>query len=76
MVRPVCWLKLALYGHPLAGFFWEKHLRTALAKLGFEPIKVETSAGKLEYERQQRALSESARPLRVELIRRLENILA
>ena len=44
--------------------------------LGFEPIKVETSAGKLEYELQQRALSESARPLREELIRRLENILA
>lgn len=44
--------------------------------LGFEPIKVETSVGKLEYEHQQRALSESARPLREELIRRLENILA
>jgi hypothetical protein len=44
--------------------------------LGFEPIKVETSTGKLEYERQQRALSEAAKPLREELIKRLENILA
>jgi hypothetical protein len=46
------------------------------SSLGFEPIKVETSAGKLNYERQQRALSETAKPLRGELIRRLENILA
>ena len=44
--------------------------------LGFEPIKVETSAGKLEYERQQRSLSEAAKPLRAELIKRIENILA
>ena len=44
--------------------------------LGFGPIKVETSAGKLEYERQQRSLSEAAKPLRAELIMRLENILA
>ncbi len=43
--------------------------------LGFGPIKVETSAGKLEYERQQRSLSEAAKPLRAELIMRLENIL-
>jgi hypothetical protein len=44
--------------------------------LGFEPIKVETPAGKLEYERQQRSLSQVALPLREELIRRLENILS
>ena len=44
--------------------------------LGFGPIKVETSAGKLEYERQQRSLSEAAKPLRAELIMRLENILS
>ena len=44
--------------------------------LGFDPIKVETSAGKLEYERQQRALSEAAKPLRADLIKRLKNILA
>ena len=44
--------------------------------LGFEPIKVETSAGKLEYERQQRSVSDAAKPLRAELIKRLENILA
>ena len=44
--------------------------------LGFESIKVETSAGKLVYESQQRALSQAAKPLREELIKRLERILA
>jgi len=43
--------------------------------LGFEPVKVETPEGKLEYERRQRALSETARPLRQELIAQLERIL-
>jgi hypothetical protein len=44
--------------------------------LGFEPIKVETPAGKLAYERQQRSLSAAALPLREELIKRLEKILS
>jgi hypothetical protein len=37
---------------------------------------VETSRGKLEYEQRQRALSEAAKPLRDELIERLDLILA
>lgn len=45
------------------------------AELGLAPIKVETAAGKLEYERRQRALSESARPVRQELIQRLQLLL-
>jgi hypothetical protein len=44
--------------------------------LGFEAVKVETPAGKLEYERRQRELSECARPLRDRLIKRLEDVLA
>lgn len=43
--------------------------------LGFEPVKVETPAGKLEYEKRQRALSDEARPLRDALIERLEAVL-
>lgn len=43
--------------------------------LGFEPIRIETSEGRLFYEQEQRKLSETARPLRAELIRRLEDIL-
>jgi hypothetical protein len=43
--------------------------------LGFPPVKVETPQGKLEYEQRQRALSESARPLRTELIHRLDQVL-
>lgn len=43
--------------------------------LGFEPVRVETSAGKLEYERRQRELSEKAKPLRDELIERLQGVL-
>ncbi len=45
------------------------------SSLGFEPIKVETPSGKLEYERRQRALSEAAHPLRDELIARLQAVL-
>lgn len=43
--------------------------------LGFAAVEVETPAGKLEYERRQRALSEAAKPLRDELIERLEAVL-
>lgn len=43
--------------------------------LGFDPVKVETAEGKLEYERRQRALSQAARPLRSNLIDRLEMLL-
>ena len=35
---PVCPLVLALYGHPDAGGFWEKHAEAALATEGFLPI--------------------------------------
>jgi hypothetical protein len=44
--------------------------------LGFAPVPVETPAGKLEYERRQRALSEKARPLRDALIEQLAQVLS
>ena len=37
-VDPVCPLRLALYGHPDAGGYWEKHCDSALQSLGFKPI--------------------------------------
>lgn len=43
--------------------------------LGFDPVPVETPSGKVEYERRQRALSEAAKPLRDELIERLDAVL-
>ena len=36
---PVCLLELNLYGHPLAGLFWEQHCREKILKAGFVPIK-------------------------------------
>lgn len=45
------------------------------SSLGFEAVPVETAAGKIEYEGRQRALSEAARPLRAELIERLQALL-
>ena len=35
---PVVPLRLALYGHPLSGAFWEKHSHQSLVSVGFEPI--------------------------------------
>ena len=35
---PVVRLRLALYGHPLSGLFWEKHCHKQLKAVGFEPI--------------------------------------
>ena len=35
---PVVPLRLALYGHPLSGAFWERHCHEALLSVGFEPI--------------------------------------
>ena len=35
---PVCRLKLALYGHPLAGVFWERHCSAKLALCGWRRI--------------------------------------
>ena len=29
---------LSLYGHPLAGLYWEDHCRKAILKCGFEPV--------------------------------------
>ena len=43
--------------------------------LGYSPVKIETAEGRLEYEDRQRALSESAKPIRAELITRLERLL-
>ena len=36
---PVCLLKLALYGHPDAGGYWEAHCNKHLESVGFQPIK-------------------------------------
>ena len=36
--NPVCKLRLALYGHPLAGAFWERHCTKQLKSVGFTPI--------------------------------------
>jgi hypothetical protein len=44
--------------------------------LGFEPVKVETSEGKLEYECRQRKLGEAASSLRDALIEQLERVLS
>ena len=38
MTRPVCPLKLALYGHPDAGSHWEAHCESHLSSVGFERI--------------------------------------
>jgi hypothetical protein len=38
MRDPVCPLRLALYGHPDAGGYWEKHCHEHLVSVGFEPI--------------------------------------
>ena len=35
---PVVPLRLALYGHPLAGAFWERHCREALLSVGFTAL--------------------------------------
>lgn len=45
------------------------------SSLGFDPIPVETAAGRLEYEKQQRQFSERARPLREEMIVCLKAVL-
>ena len=36
---PVCLLRLNLYGHPLAGLFWEKYSEKQLFKEGFQKCK-------------------------------------
>ena len=35
---PVVQLQVNLYGHPLAGLLWEKHLEDKLLKLGWEKV--------------------------------------
>ncbi len=37
--RPVVPLRLALYGHPLSGYFWEQHCSKSLLEVGFEPLE-------------------------------------
>ena len=39
-----------------------------LAALGFDPVKIETPEGRVDYERHQRAFAERARPLRARLL--------
>ncbi|MGB0098922.1 MAG: 3-methyladenine DNA glycosylase [Nocardioides sp.] len=46
-----------------------------LADLGFEPVRVETAAGKVEYAEQQRHFAERGRPLRAELIAQCARLL-
>ena len=36
---PVCRMRINLYGHPLAGLYWEKHCQKAIYAAGFEKIK-------------------------------------
>jgi hypothetical protein len=47
-----------------------------LQALGFEPVPIETAAGRTTYEQRQRAFSERARPLRARLIALVERLLA
>ncbi len=47
-----------------------------LAALGFPPVKIETSEGRAEYERAQRAFAERARPLRRRLLALCDHWLA
>ena len=42
----------------------------------YPPIKIETAAGRIEYEQLQREIAEKAKPLRQKLIDRLEEVLA
>jgi hypothetical protein len=39
LTRPVVPLRLALYGHPLSGYFWEQHCTKSLMEVGFEPLE-------------------------------------
>jgi hypothetical protein len=36
--EPVCILRLALYGHPDAGGYWERHCEEHLTSVGFVPV--------------------------------------
>ena len=38
MTRPVCQLRLSLYGHPMSGKYWENHVTEKLLKCQFEPL--------------------------------------
>ena len=38
MRRPVVRLRLALYGHPDSGTYWERHCDTHLRSVGFQPV--------------------------------------
>ena len=38
MHRPVCRLKLALYSHRKAGYYWQEHCKAALRKCGWEQV--------------------------------------
>lgn len=46
------------------------------SSLGFDAVKIETPEGRAEYERRQRKLSETAAPIRAELIERLAGVLS
>ena len=39
MIKPMCQLRKALYGHPESGGHWEKHLETAIKGMGGKPVE-------------------------------------
>ena len=39
MIKPMCRLRKALYGHPESGGHWEKHLEAAIKGMGGEPVE-------------------------------------
>jgi hypothetical protein len=47
-----------------------------LRSLGFEPIRIETTEGRMEYESQQRIFTERGEPLRARLIALCTRLLA
>ena len=47
-----------------------------LSGFGYEPIAVETAAGRSAYEKEQRLLTREAGPLRDDLISQLDEVLA
>jgi hypothetical protein len=47
-----------------------------LTGLGYEPVRIETSAGKAEYVREQRAFAERGAPLRARLVAECERLLS
>ena len=43
---------------------------------GFEPIRIETAAGRVEYEQAQRTIADAAKPIRERLIQRISRVIS